>query len=343
MQDLSVEELTSKDGLTSEEASSRVEKFGYNRLEHKEVNPILQFLGFMWNPLSWVMEAAALVAIAVSNGGGRPPDWEDFIGIVLLLLANSVIGFLEERQAGNAVKSLMESLAPECKVKRDGEWKTMEAAELVPGDIISIKLGDVVPADGRLTAAHGQISIDQAALTGESLPVGKDAGDEVFSGSTVKQGEGEAVVIGTGVNTFFGRAAKLVGDAGDDIGHLQTILGKIGNFCLVSIGIFLVVEILVMYAAFRYQYRDGIDNLLVLLIGGIPIAMPTVLSVTLAIGAKQLAEHKAIISQPSRRMENLTLNKLFRLQLMPLVRRTKMLSTFVLLTLFPIQAKHVRE
>ncbi|CDH48622.1 plasma-membrane proton-e [Lichtheimia corymbifera JMRC:FSU:9682] len=288
---------TSLDGLTSSDAAARTEKFGPNKIETKEVNPFLQFLGFMWNPLSWVMEAAALVAIAVSNGGGRPPDWPDFVGIILLLLANSVIGFLEERQAGNAVKALMDALAPECKVKRDGEWKTMEAASLVPGDIINIKLGDVVPADGRLITAHGAVSIDQAALTGESLPVGKEAGDEVFSGSTVKQGEAEAVVIGTGLNTFFGRAAKLVGEAGDDMGHLQTILARIGNFCLCSIGIFLVVEILVMYPAFKYEYRRGIDNLLVLLIGGIPIAMPTVLSVTLAIGAKQLAEHKAIVTR----------------------------------------------
>ena len=145
--------------MTSEEAARRVEKFGYNRLEHKEINPILQFLGFMWNPLSWVMEAAAIVAIAVSNGGGRPPDWEDFVGIVLLLLANSVIGFMEERQAGNAVKALMASLAPEAKVKRDGAWKTVEAAELVPGDVISVKLGDVIPADGRLVAVSFSFTI----------------------------------------------------------------------------------------------------------------------------------------------------------------------------------------
>lgn len=141
---------TQPEGLTSEEAQRRIEKFGHNKLESKEVNPILQFLGFMWNPLSWVMEAAAIVAIALSNGENRPPDYPDFIGIVLLLIANAVIGFLEERQAGNAVKALMDSLAPECKVRRDGEWKTLEASELVPGDIINIKLGDVVPADGRL-------------------------------------------------------------------------------------------------------------------------------------------------------------------------------------------------
>ncbi|KAI7884304.1 plasma membrane H+-transporting ATPase [Lichtheimia hyalospora FSU 10163] len=288
---------TTKEGLTSDEAARRIEKFGPNKLVEKETNAFLQFLSFMWNPLSWVMEAAAIVSIAVANGEGKPPDYPDFIGIVLLLLANSLIGFYEERQAGNAVKALMESLAPECKVKRNGEWHTMEAAELVPGDVIAIKLGDVVPADGRLLAAHGQVSIDQAALTGESLPVGKESGDEIFSGSTVKQGEAEAIVTGTGLNTFFGRAAKLVGEAGDDVGHLQTILTKIGNFCLVTIGTFVVIEILVMYAAFRYNYRRGIDNLLVLLIGGIPIAMPTVLSVTLAIGAKQLAEHKAIVTR----------------------------------------------
>ena len=104
----------------------------------------------MWNPLSWVMEAAALVAIAVSNGGGLPPDWEDFLGIILLLLANSIIGFIEQRNAGNAVKSLMEALAPEAKAKRNGEWKVIEASELVPGDIISVKLGDIIPADARL-------------------------------------------------------------------------------------------------------------------------------------------------------------------------------------------------
>ncbi|CAF3767276.1 unnamed protein product [Rotaria socialis] len=250
-----------RNGLTEQEVNERFQKFGHNRLEHKETSAIMQFLLFMWNPLSWVMEAAAIVAIVASNGGGQPPDWEDFVGIILLLLANSIIGFVEQRNAGNAVKALMASLAPEAKVKRNGEWKVIDAADLVPGDIISVKLGDVIPADARLVAAHGGVSIDQAALTGESLPVNKVAGDEIFSGSTCKQGEAEAIVIGTGLNTFFGRAAKLVGSASDEIGHLQTILAKIGNFCIIGIVIFLVAEILVMYAGFRYEYRRGINNL----------------------------------------------------------------------------------
>jgi H+-transporting ATPase len=153
-----------------------------------------------------------------------------------------------------------------------------------------------VPADCRLYDAIN-VSIDQAALTGESLPQSKAVGDQCFSGSTCKQGEAEGVVIATGPNTFFGRAATLVGQDDDSVGHLQMILAQIGTFCLVSIGIFVLAEILVLYAAFRYQYRRGLDNILVLLIGGIPIAMPTVLSVTLAVGAQQLAKHKAIVTR----------------------------------------------
>ena len=134
----------------------------------------------MWNPLSWVMEAAALVAIALSNGEHRPPDWQDFVGIVTLLLINSGIGFYEERNAGNAVKALMDSLAPKAKVKRAGQWREIESSYLVPGDMISFKIGDIVPADCRLTEAIN-VSIDQAALTGESLPQSKKNGDQCFS------------------------------------------------------------------------------------------------------------------------------------------------------------------
>ncbi|KAF8220413.1 plasma membrane H+-transporting ATPase [Tricholoma matsutake] len=283
-------------GLTNEEAERRLQLFGPNKLEQEEQNAFLQFLSFMWNPLSWVMEGAALVAIVLSNGQGLAPDWQDFVGIILLLFINSSIGFYEERNAGNAVKALMDSLAPKAKVKRAGNWSEVESSILVPGDMISFKIGDIVPADCRLTEAIN-VSIDQAALTGESLPQSKKMGDQCFSGSTCKQGEAEGVVISTGANTFFGRAASLVGQDDDTTGHLQKILAQIGSFCLVSIGIFVIAEIFVLYAGFRFPYRRGLNNILVLLIGGIPIAMPTVLSVTLAVGAQQLAKHKAIVTR----------------------------------------------
>ncbi|KAA3479481.1 ATPase 9, plasma membrane-type-like [Gossypium australe] len=255
-------------------------------LERIPVHEVFQKLKCTRDGLSTIM------AIALANGGGKPPDWQDFIGIVVLLLINSTISFIEENNAGNAAAALMAGLAPKTKVLRDGKWSEQEAAILVPGDIISIKLGDIVPADARLLEGD-PLKIDQSALTGESLPINKNAGDEVFSGSTVKQGELEAVVIATGVHTFFGKAAHLV-DSTNNVGHFQQVLTAIGNFCICSIGVGMLIEIVVMYPIQQRRYRDGIDNLLVLLIGGIPIAMPTVLSVTMAIGSHRLSQQGAI-------------------------------------------------
>ncbi|AES92277.1 putative proton-exporting ATPase [Medicago truncatula] len=281
-----------KEGLSSEEGANRLQIFGPNKLEEKKDSKILKFLGFMWNPLSWVMEAAALMAIGLANGNGKPPDWQDFVGIICLLVINSTISFIEENNAGNAAAALMAGLAPKTKVLRDGKWSEQEAAILVPGDIISIKLGDIVPADARLLEGD-PLKIDQSALTGESLPVTRNPGDEVYSGSTCKQGELEAVVIATGVHTFFGKAAHLV-DSTNQVGHFQKVLTAIGNFCICSIAVGMLAEIIVMYPIQHRKYRDGIDNLLVLLIGGIPIAMPTVLSVTMAIGSHRLSQQGAI-------------------------------------------------
>ncbi|KAL7136992.1 hypothetical protein ABFS83_10G065500 [Erythranthe nasuta] len=171
-------------------------------------------------------------------------------------------------------------------------WSEQDASILVPGDIISIKLGDIIPADARLLEGD-PLKVDQSALNGESLPVTKSPSDEVFSGSTCKQGEIEAVVIATGVHTFFGKAAHLV-DSTNQVGHFQKVLTAIGNFCICSIFVGIIIELIVMYPIQHRKYSDGIDNLLVLLIGGIPIAMLTVLSVTMAIGSHRLSHQGAI-------------------------------------------------
>ncbi|XP_047941951.1 plasma membrane ATPase 4-like [Salvia hispanica] len=297
LENLALEEVfdhlkCSREGLTLVEAEDRLAKFGPNKLEEKTESKFLIFLGFMWNPLSWVMEIAAIMAIVLANGDGRPPDWQDFVGIMSLLIINSTISFIEENNAGNAAAALMAGLALKTKVLRDGKWIEQEAAVLVPGDIISIKLGDIVPADARLLEGDA-LKIDQSALTGESLPVTKNPGSGVYSGSTCKQGEIDAVVIATGIHSFFGRAAHLV-DSTQNVGHFQKVLTAIGNFCICSIAIGIVIELVVMYPIQHRKYRSGIDNLLVLLIGGIPIAMPTVLSVTMAIGSHRLSEQGAI-------------------------------------------------
>ncbi|KAG9137970.1 hypothetical protein Leryth_022457 [Lithospermum erythrorhizon] len=283
-----------KEGLTSDAAQERLAIFGYNKLEEKKESKLLKFLGFMWNPLSWVMEAAAIMAIALANGGGRFFNYNDLqIAIKIMLhLGNLNVCFIEENNAGNAAAALMARLAPKSKVLRDGRWNEQDAAVLVPGDIVSVKLGDIIPADARLLEGD-PLKIDQSALTGESLPVTKGPGDGVYSGSTCKQGEIEAIVIATGVHTFFGKAAHLV-DSTNQVGHFQKVLTAIGNFCICSIAIGMIIEIIVMYPIQDRQYRPGIDNLLVLLIGGIPIAMPTVLSVTMAIGSHRLAQQGAI-------------------------------------------------
>ncbi|KAI9173701.1 hypothetical protein LWI28_005083 [Acer negundo] len=281
-----------EEGLSSDEAQKRLDIFGYNKLEEKKESKILKFLGFMWNPLSWVMEAAALMAITLAHGGHKGIDYHDFLGVLALLLINSTISFIEENNAGNAAAALMARLAPKAKVLRDGKWSEEDASVLVPGDIVSIKLGDIIPADARLLEGD-PLKIDQSALTGESLPVTKAPGDGVYSGSTCKQGEIEAVVIATGVHTFFGKAAHLV-ETTNHVGHFQKVLTSIGNFCICSIAIGMVIELIVIYAIQNRHYRVGIDNLLVILIGGIPIAMPTVLSVTMAIGSHRLSQQGAI-------------------------------------------------
>jgi H+-transporting ATPase len=298
-----------KNGLTNQEAENRLKQYGPNALPEKKESKLLKFLSFMWNPLSWVMEAAAIVAIVLSNGPtpwlfnnndpnqftNQPPDYPDFVGIVLLLLLNSIIGYYEESVAGDAVAALMGQLTREYKAKREGKFISVTARNLVPGDIITIKLGDIIPADCKLLEGE-PMKIDQSALTGESLPVTKNPGDEVYSGSTVKQGETEALVFATGVNSFLGKAASLV-QSTESHGHLQAVLTQIGAFCMGYILIWVVILCGVLYGDFHFPYRRGIDQILVALIGGVPIAMPTVLSVTMAIGVNDLAKEQAVVTR----------------------------------------------
>jgi len=222
--------------------------------------------------------------------------WLDFFIILLLLCSNAVVGFWEEHQAGNAIEALKARLAIFAKVKRDGKWQNPKASELVPGDVIRLRLGDIVPADARLLDGD-PIEVDQSALTGESLPATAKPGAAVFSGSIVRQGEIDAMVYATGKNTYFGKTAQMVQEA-NTVSHFQKAVLKIGDY-LIVLAVALVVLILIV-ALFRGdKVLTTLEFCLVLLVAAIPVAMPTVLSVTMAVGARLLAKKEAIVTRLS--------------------------------------------
>jgi H+-transporting ATPase len=278
---------SSPDGLSQAEAQKRLTQYGPNEIEEKKTNPFLKFLTYFWGPIPWMIEVAVILSGVVRH-------WPDFFIILLLLVANAVVGFWEEREAGNAIAALKAKLAIKARVKRDGKWVNPAARELVPGDVIRVRLGDIVPADARLLDGDS-VEVDQSALTGESLPATRKPGEAVFSGSIIRQGEIGALVYATGANTYFGKTAQLVQEA-HTVSHFQRAVLKIGNY-LIILAVALVAVIITV-AIFRGDpILTTLQFALVLTVAAIPVAMPTVLSVTMAVGARLLAKKQAIVSR----------------------------------------------
>ena len=278
---------SSPDGLTQAEATKRLAQYGPNELEEKKTNLILKFLSYFWGPIPWMIEIAVILSALARH-------WPDFFIILVLLLSNAVVGFWEEKQAGDAIAALKAKLAIKARVRRDGKWVNPAARELVPGDVIRLRLGDIVPADARLLDGD-EISLDQSALTGESLPATRKPGEAVFSGSIVRRGEIGALVYATGTKTYFGKTAQLV-ETAVTVSHFQKALLKIGNYLIVLAAV--LVGIIVVVAIFRGDpILDTLQFALVLTVAAIPVAMPTVLSVTMAVGARLLAKKQAIVSK----------------------------------------------
>jgi H+-transporting ATPase len=278
---------SSPDGLTGAEAQKRLTQYGPNEIEEKKDNPFLKFLTYFWGPIPWMIEAAVVLSALAQH-------WPDFAIILVLLLSNAGVGFWEEHQAGNAIAALKARLAIEAKVKRDGKWTTPPARELVPGDVIRVRLGDIVPADARLLDGD-PIEVDQSALTGESLPATRKPGEAVFSGSIVRQGETDAMVYATGSSTYFGKTAQLVQEA-QTVSHFQRAVLKIGDYLIIlAMGL---VAVIILVAVFRGDpMLTTLQFALVLTVAAIPVAMPTVLSVTMAVGARTLAKREAIVTR----------------------------------------------
>ncbi len=285
---------SSPDGLSQAEAQKRLIQYGPNEIKEEKTNPILKFLSYFWGPIPWMIEVAVILSAVV----GR---WEDFGIILFLLVCNAVVGFWEERQAGNAIDALKARLAINARVKRDGKWLNPAARELVPGDVIRLRLGDIVPADARLLDGD-EVSVDQSALTGESLPATRKPGEPVFSGSIMRRGEIGALVYATGANTYFGKTAQLVQEA-HTVSHFQQAVLKIGKYLIILA--LALVAVIITVGIFRGQpmlyAKPPKDPVLlfalILTVAAIPVAMPTVLSVTMAVGARLLARKKAIVSK----------------------------------------------
>jgi H+-transporting ATPase len=287
MPELQAKLASSPDGLSQAEAQKRLIQYGPNEIEEKKTNPFLKFLTYFWGPIPWMIEAAVILSAVARH-------WPDFAIILLLLLANAVVGFWEEHQAGNAIAALKATLAIKARVRRDGKWTTPEARELVPGDVIRVRLGDIVPADARLLEGD-PIEVDQSALTGESLPATRKSGEAVFSGSIIRQGEIGAMVYATGANTYFGKTAQLVQEA-HTVSHFQRAVLKIGNY-LIILAATLVTVIIVVALFHGDPMLTTLQFALVLTVAAIPVAMPTVLSVTMAVGARLLAKKEAIVTR----------------------------------------------
>jgi H+-transporting ATPase len=280
---------SSPKGLSQAEAQKRLAQYGPNQIAEKKTNLFLKFLSYFWGPIPWMIEGAVILSGVVRH-------WLDFFIILFLLFSNAVVAFWEEHQAGNEIAALRAKLAVTAKALRDGKWGAPQVAELVPGDVIRLRLGDIVPADARLLAGD-PVQVDQSALTGESLPATRKPGEAVFSGSIIKRGEADAMVYATGEKTYFGKTAQLVQGA-HTVSHFQRAVLKIGDYLIVLA--VALVAVIVTVALFRHDpILSTLEFALVLLVAAIPVAMPTVLSVTMAVGARLLAKKQAIVTKLS--------------------------------------------
>ena len=276
-------------GLSTQQATQRLRECGANEIvEHEE--PLWhRLLRRFWGPIPWMIEVAALLSALVQK-------WEDFAIILVMLLVNAGLDFMQEHRAQNALKALKSKLANEAIVLRDGAWHMLPARVLVPGDVIRLRIGDILPADVKLLSGD-YLLIDQASLTGESLPVSRKPGEVGYANTIVQQGEMVALVVNTGMRTNFSGVVALVAKAQrEERSHFQKMVIQIGNF-LILITVVLVI-LIIMVALFRHEPLMEIARFaLVLTVAAIPVALPAVLSVTMAVGALNLARRGAIVSK----------------------------------------------
>jgi H+-transporting ATPase len=279
-------EVTGAEGLSSAEAARRLQADGPNAIPEQRPSRLRQLLGEFWAPVPWLLEVAIVLEVVLGN------DVEAAV-FAALLAFNALLAFTQKQRAETAVALLRQRLSVTARVRRDRAWVQVPAAELVVGDLVHIRQGDLVPADLRLAAGH--VTLDQAALTGESLPVSAAEGDSAFSGSVVARGEADGVVVATGPRTAFGRTAELVATARTP-GHLERLIFGIVR-ALVALDLVLVAASLADGAARHLAWHELVPFALILVVASVPVALPATFTLATALGSRELASEGVLVTR----------------------------------------------
>lgn len=286
-------------GLTSDEVDLRRKDHGYNEVPEKKGHPFLGFLRKFWGLSAWMLELIMVLSAVLGK-------YEDLVVVGVLLVVNAILGFLQERRSSGVIEALRKRLQVDARVLRNGNWKSIPARELVPGDVIRLRPGDLIPADLKLLL--GTLSVNQSALTGESKDVDKNSGDVLSSGSVVRRGEGNGVVILTGTRTFFGKTTELVQKARPKL-HIEAVVAKVVRWLFVIVGGLLGVVLVVSFIR-GVPLTETIPLVLVLLMSAVPVALPVMFTVSMAVGAKELAKRGVLVTRLSAAEDAATMDVL---------------------------------
>jgi H+-transporting ATPase len=286
-------------GLEAAEVETRLEQYGYNEVPEKKSNPLVRFVKKFWGLTAWMLEVIIILSWILQR-------YSDLYIVTGLLVFNSILGFVEEQRASNAVEALKAKLQVNARVLRDGAWKTVAARELVPGDVVRTRSGDFVPADVKIVT--GELEVDQSALTGESMTAEKKSDSVLYSGSIVKRGESTGIVISTGVKTYFGRTTQLVQLAKPKL-HMEEVISNVVRWLLVIVAALIAVAIVFSVLTAK-DLLDLLPIILVLLLSAIPVALPAMFTVSMAIGSMELVKKGVLVTRLSASEDAATMNVL---------------------------------
>lgn len=286
-------------GLARSEVDARLKENGYNEVAEQKEHPVRRFLGKFWGLSAWMLELIMLLSLVLGK-------YSDLAVVSALLVANAVLGFAQERRAAGVVETLRRRLQISARVRRDGRWELIPARELVAGDIVRVRSGDIVPADVKVLS--GALSVDQSALTGESKDVEKGPGEVLSSGAIVRHGEGNGVVMLTGARTYFGRTTELVQVARPKL-HVEAVVAKIVRWLFVIVGTLLGV-VTVMSVIRGVAFIEIVSLMLVLLMSAVPVALPVMFTVSMAVGSAELAKRGVLVTRLSAAEDAATMDVL---------------------------------